>query len=780
LGGAEAQGIKLDSQTISLIERMAFLLDKRHVTEAHAPADENGQPVANDRSLQYANAHAHLFDELRWLNRLLAAHLLHLRRVNFYDSVKDFRGFFIADEEIDALLAAGIFEAEARVGDDERDRQQRQLLMQAHDLRQEITRKTTATLAQNVLLPFAHLARCFQLSEFEQQALLICLAPQIDARYEKIYAYLQNDITKKFPTIELILGLLSQSTEDRSRQLSCFHPEAKLRQFSLIEAMESEAGTSVAQHGLRVDPRLTYYVLGHHAVDHRLSSYLRFYPPLRWEHVVVPAHLQSRLQKLSCLGADGTQDRRPIFYFYGRPGVGKKTLARALCGDIGVTLAAVDVRALLRDPSGFQEKARLILREGLLQPCAIYFDRLEKLESANDESTAMFDGLAREISELGWFTFLASEKPLPDELLDLSPIYAIEVPAPDYNSQKKLWEMHLNNVLTKNERIHLDQLAGRFNLTGGQIARAVSRAKQFAAVRDSGNGQITVADLMASSRVQSQPKLSALARKLAPKFHWNDLVLPEDQMSQLRELANQVKHRQIVIEDWGFTTKLALGRGLCALFAGPSGTGKTMAAEVIANDLGLDFYKIDLSAVVSKYIGETEKNLNRVFTEAEHSNAILFFDEADALLGKRSEVRDAHDRYANIEIAYLLQKMEEYEGITILATNLRQNIDEAFTRRIRFIIEFPFPEEEYRLRIWQGIWPQATPLAQEVDLAFMARQFKLAGGNIRNIALAAAFLAAENGQMVGMKHLVQATKREFQKMGRLVSENEFGQHQGAS
>jgi SpoVK/Ycf46/Vps4 family AAA+-type ATPase len=267
--------------------------------------------------------------------------------------------------------------------------------------------------------------------------------------------------------------------------------------------------------------------------------------------------------------------------------------------------------------------------------------------------------------------------------------------------------------------------------------------------------------------------LTALARKISPKKTWDNIILPADQLRQLREICNQVKYHHIVGQQWGFDETLSLGKGINVLFSGSSGTGKTMAAEVIANELQLDLYKIDLSQIVSKYIGETEKNLDRVFTAAENANAILLFDEADALFGKRSEVKDAHDRYANLEVAYLLQKMEEYEGVTILTTNLRQNLDEAFTRRIRFIIEFPFPEVDYRLQIWQGIFPKQMPLGEDVDLPLMAQQFKLAGGNIRNIALAAAFLAAEDGESVGMKHLLQATKREFQKMGRLVNEDDF-------
>jgi len=247
-------------------------------------------------------------------------------------------------------------------------------------------------------------------------------------------------------------------------------------------------------------------------------------------------------------------------------------------------------------------------------------------------------------------------------------------------------------------------------------------------------------------------------------------VLPPPQLEQLRAICSQARHASTVYGAWCFERKLSLGKGLTALFSGPPGTGKTMAAEVIAADLKVELLKIDLSQIVSKYIGETEKNLRQLFDQATTAHAILFFDEADALLGKRSAVKDAHDRYANTEIAYLLQKMEEYEGIAILATNLRQNMDEAFTRRMRFIVEFPFPEEEDRLRIWNTVWPKEVPLAQDVDLQGLAGQFRLSGGSIRNVALAAAFLAAERNEPVAMRHLMLATKRELQKMGRLVSE----------
>jgi SpoVK/Ycf46/Vps4 family AAA+-type ATPase len=287
-------------------------------------------------------------------------------------------------------------------------------------------------------------------------------------------------------------------------------------------------------------------------------------------------------------------------------------------------------------------------------------------------------------------------------------------------------------------------------------------------------GEPTLDDLFTEARAHSGHQLATLTHKVRPGYSWRDLILPDDALSQLREICSWVATRHLVLGEWGFGKRLSLGKGVTALFAGPSGTGKTMAAEIVAGELGLDLYKIDLSGVISKYIGDTEKNLDRIFNAAENANGILFFDEADALFGKRSEVRDSHDRYANVEISYLLQKMEQYEGIAILATNLRQNMDEAFTRRIQFVVEFPFPDETYRRQIWQVLIPSEAPVEPGIDFAFLAQRFRLAGGNIKNIVLGSAFLAAVEGRPIGMHHLLRATRREFQKMGKVLPEGELG------
>jgi len=350
---------------------------------------------------------------------------------------------------------------------------------------------------------------------------------------------------------------------------------------------------------------------------------------------------------------------------------------------------------------------------------------------------------------------------------------------PEFETRRFSWETELSAVSVRPDEKELDALAGRFRLTDGQIRAAVAGAVNTSRWRAAASSQTesavvpTLDELCAMARAASGHHLAKVARKLEPRHSWAEVVLPPDQLAQLREICFQAEYRHIVYDAWGFDRKLSMGKGLNVLFFGPPGTGKTLMAEVIAGELRLDLYRIDLSQIVSKYIGETEKNLDQIFTAAEDSNAILFFDEADALFGKRSEVKDSHDRYANIEISYLLQKMEEYEGVSILATNLRQNLDEAFVRRLQAIVEFPFPDEEYRRRIWQLAFPHEAPLGKDVEFDRLAREVRLAGGNIKNMALTAAFLAAAEGGTIRMPHLVQAARREHQKLGRAWNDAAF-------
>jgi hypothetical protein len=358
------------------------------------------------------------------------------------------------------------------------------------------------------------------------------------------------------------------------------------------------------------------------------------------------------------------------------------------------------------------------------------------------------------------------DSPLPFEGCAL---YQVECPRPNGAQRSAAWKEEIDRaglVMETDSAVH-DRLARRYHLTTAQIREAAAGAAREQTLTGE---PLTFDALAAASRRQSAVTLGKLAVKTEPRAGWDDLILPGEPREQLQELCSQVRHVTRVFEEWGFDAKLSYGKGVSALFSGPPGTGKTLAAEVLAGDLRLDLYKVDLSQVVSKYIGETEKNLSRVFEEAEHSNAILFFDEADALFGKRTEISDAHDRYANIETSYLLQRMEVYDGVVILASNLRENLDDAFQRRIRFVVEFPFPDAEQRLGIWQAHVPEEVPLAPDVDLELLADRIPVAGGNIKNIVLNAAFLAADNGKVLGMGHLLKGARREYAKIGKLWDE----------
>jgi ATP-dependent 26S proteasome regulatory subunit len=442
-----------------------------------------------------------------------------------------------------------------------------------------------------------------------------------------------------------------------------------------------------------------------------------------------------------------------------------------------VPLLIVDVGEMLAANIPVDRSLSLVFREGLLQNSALLFNGYDLLLSDEKEIKSSYENMLAELDNYPQWVFLASEKEWrPAGIPGDKPFISIELPLPPYSARRQLWANQWQDDSTLAVDVDLNDLASKFRLSGGQIRDAAAAARSLAQWRDPEKAVITNQDLHAACRQRFRGTLSALSRKIQPRYHWSDIILPKDQTEQLHEICSYVKYYYTVYGDWGFERKLSTGKGLNVLFAGPSGTGKTMAAEIIANELGLDLYKIDLSAIVSKYIGETEKNLDRVFREGQTSNAILFFDEADALFGKRSEVRDSHDRYANIEIAYLLQKMDEYEGAVILATNLRKNMDEAFARRMHFTVEFPTPEEADRHRIWQNIFPSEAPLATDIDLSFLARQFKITGGNIKNIALGAAFLAAQDGGSINMDNIIWATKREFQKLGKLCTETDFAQY----
>jgi len=630
-------------------------------------------------------------------------------------------------------------------------------------------------LATGMRLRLCELADIFGLNDFEFDTLLVCILPEIDVKYEKLYAYLHDNVTRKRPSVDLVLQCLLDSREEMLRARDAFLPHSPLVSHRLIRLEDDpSAGTSsLLAKNLKADDRIVNYLLGSDEIDTRLRRYAHLVnPSVSIEDLVLSEEVEAQLYHCVARLGGGAES---VIYLQGPPGIGKKTTAEALCQARGLSLLLVDLASLLAEESLPDVGVELAFREAKLQGTALCLDCFDLLLTGDAAIQSCLNSLIQGIRNFAGPVFASGEAAwYPGDALSAKSLIEIHLHLPSYPIRRRLWESYLNGHGPKAAEADLEDVAGKFRFTPAQIKDAAATAKSHAAYQ--GDAEISSGDLYAACRATSNHKLSTLARKIQPKVAWEDIVLQRDQMTQLREIANYVKYRHIVFADWNFEQKVSLGKGLNILFAGPSGTGKTMASEIIANELGLDLYKIDLSTVISKYIGETEKNLDRIFTEARNSNSILFFDEADAVFGKRSEVRDSHDRYANIEVAYLLQKMEEYDGIVILATNLRKNLDEGFARRMHFSVEFPLPEEPDRLRIWRRIFPQEAPLAEDLDLNFMARQFKVTGGNIKNIALGAAFLAAGDGATIKMEHLIRATKREYQKIGRLCTEVDFAKY----
>ena len=456
----------------------------------------------------------------------------------------------------------------------------------------------------------------------------------------------------------------------------------------------------------------------------------------------------------------------PFIYMQGKPDLGQAETAAALCAAHDLPLVIVDARQLVKlTASGVTDAWRLVLREGYLRQSAILFDGWDSL--LNDD-TQPNPALWQAVESFPAPVFLCGEENWePRDLSRQRRMLRVTMSVPDYPERLATWQQYADQHDLNVTDDALAQLSHKFRLPRANIRRAVQTALDNAATRGE---PVNAEDLYKGVQSHISLQLGHLAERIHPRFTWEDLILPEDPLSQLREITARARHAYRVHQEWGFIKRIPNAGGVSALFAGESGTGKTLSVQVIANELGLALYRIDLSAVVSKYIGETEKNLSRIFAEARASNAILFFDEADAIFGKRSEVKDARDRYANIEIAYLLQQIEDYDGVAVMATNLRQNLDEAFTRRLDFMVDFPFPDEEQREKLWAIHFPPQAPLDPSVNLRELADRYYLAGGNIRNAALASAYLAAADGGVIRDEHIQSAIRREHQKMGRLTSE----------
>lgn len=600
------------------------------------------------------------------------------------------------------------------------------------------------------VLRLAALERDFGLLPLDTELLLVALAPDLDRRYEQLYGYLNDDVTRRRPTVGLALALCgtpAASAGARAR-LSAGAP---LVARGLVVVEEPER--PLLSRALLVPDRVTAHLLGDDSPDPALLDLLVPLPS-----GILPTVLADRVAVALRRGVGPVYLREPAGG--SAYSVAADALAAAGLRAIGLDLGRLARRA---DPADAVATAG---REAALGGAG--------LVAAPVEALAEKPELLRRLAGLPVPVVLAGKASWDPAWADRVPLLA-DVERIGADERSALWRAALARTAPAGSDA-LDaavrpDAAAAFHLTPEQVERAARTAHQQAILS---GGPLTDAHLLHGARAQNTSGLERLSRRIEPGVGWDDLVLPPAVLGQLRELAARARHRDRVLGNWNMRPGGGRGRGVMALFAGDSGTGKTMSAEVIAGALGLDLYTVDLATVVDKYVGETEKNLERIFTEAAGVNAVLLFDEADAVFGKRSEVKDAHDRYANVESAYLLQRMESFDGLAVLATNLRANLDEAFTRRLDLVVDFPLPEAGQREALWDRCLGAAVPRGDDLDLAFLGRSFELAGGDIRSAAVTAAYLAADAGRAVGMTDLVAAVVREYRKLGRLTLESEFG------
>ncbi len=615
--------------------------------------------------------------------------------------------------------------------------------------------------------PLEVVAQMFGLSPFEQQLLLLCAGIELDGRFAELVAAMQGSEEHYNATFSLALANLSGPHWD------AIAPTGPLRHWLMIDVRES---LSLSLAPLRIDERVLHYLVGEEFLDPRLGAKV---VPINQEDVTpsIAAVSASIAEVWGC--ADMTSSR---LVFLSGSAEERAMCAASATSRLRKRLALVRPSSLPNDRAALNRLARLWEREFLLSDTVLMIDD-ESLPSTEGE---LGDTVARFCDEIT-APLIVGTRDRPSISLRRSHS-TFDVPSPTRREQRVFWRSALSDFLPPPPRrprkrgsgdqpsaafggdveALIDELVGQFDLGSTAIRNAAKSGLGANSDADPAQDPYSALGkhLWEACRLQSRSGESSVAQRIECRAKWDDLVLPDPQTEQLRMIVSQLKQRTKVYEDWGFGEKLSRGLGLTALFSGTSGTGKTMAAEVIANELRLDLVVVDLSTVMDKFIGETEKNLRRVFDVAERSGAVLLFDEADALFGKRSEVKDSHDRYANIGVSYLLTRMESYRGLAILTTNRRDVMDEAFIRRLRFIVTFPYPDAEQRLLIWKRVFPAPTPLGN-VDFERLAG-LDATGAMIRNIALGAAFVAAEDGQPVGMSTIMRVAQSEYSKYDRII------------
>ncbi|QKW48829.1 ATP-binding protein [Streptomyces buecherae] len=716
---------------------------------------EDATHQAHDLSLRHLLARAALVEER--VRRAVDA-----RQATDPNPDDAFRGLYLDDQTVRRLLDEGRTTAGPDATDADQLAAAEAWADQADALRagpgergepNRLQKRTETTTGPTRLRA---LTREFGLTPLDVEILLIALVPDLDDRFEQFYAYLNDDVTRQRPSAGLALGLCGVSAADAQAR-GRLHPAAPLRAGGLLLVDEPER--PFLARALRVPDRVTAHLLGHDTPDPRVADVLAPWhgdPGTSWRQTPGTSDPASLARAI----ASGVG----LTYVREEQGGAGTALAAAALSHAGRSVIGVDLERLAADPHP-TDAVRTLVREARLTGAGLVGAPIDPLTREKPE-------VIRLVAEADLPVILVGRAPW-DATWSARPPLLLPAPRVGPEARAALWQQAHRAPLAAG--LDLTRVLSPFLLTPAQVAQAARSAAQVATLN---GGEVQAEDVRAGARAQNAAGLDRLARRIEPAVTWDDLVLPTDPLAQLRELAARARHRDRVLGEWGMRPGGGRGRGVAALFAGDSGTGKTMSAEVIAADLGLDLYTVDLATVIDKYVGETEKNLERIFSEAAGINGVLLFDEADAIFGKRSEVKDAHDRYANVESAYLLQRMESFDGLAILSTNLRANLDDAFTRRLDLVVDFPMPDAEQRRVLWERCLGPLLPRAEGLDLDFCAESFELAGGNIRSVAVTAAYLAAESGGPVRMADLIHAVQREYQKLGRLTLASEFGEYVG--
>lgn len=591
------------------------------------------------------------------------------------------------------------------------------------------------------------LCQIFNLSSSERDILLLCTAIEFEASLANLYAAANGNPQMNYPTFYLAREILSET------HWSAIAPTSPLRRWQMIEVGSSNSFTSSP---LRIDERILHYLMGVRHLDKRLFELVEL---VSIQDNLVYSH-DKIVKQIVEIWSQSPSYRLPILQLCGEDINNKRAIACAACYTLQLNLYAISAEKIPTDTNHLQQFIRLWKREYALNSIVLLLEcqNLETFDTNQERAISQF------IESIKYPLIISNDERRRQRL---RPFITFDIYNPTAQEQRLIWQNNLDEI-TPNINQEVENLVSQFNLTTPAIQAACLKAKTLK-IETQEKSSIQN-QLWNICRIQARPRLDELAQRIESTFSWDDLVLPEKEMNIVRQISVHVQQRTKVYENWGLGSKSGRGNGIAAMFAGASGTGKTMAADVLGNDLNLDVYRIDLSSLVSKYIGETEKNLRRVFDAAEAGGVILLFDEADSIFGKRSDVKSSNDHYANLQVGYLLQRMESYRGLAILTTNLKNSIDQAFLRRIRFVVEFPFPDRKQRAEIWRRVFPKQTP-TEGLDFKRLG-QLTVAGGNIRNIALNAAFLAADADEAVQMKHILQAAKAEYVKLERQLTDIE--------